>query len=132
MQRRLAALETEDLSLSAEEVEGVVVVARRVQVDSIPALRAMADSLREKMDSGIGVLAAEVDGKGALIAVVSDDLIKQRGANAGQIVRSVAQLTGGSCGGKPHLAQAGARDVGAIDSALSEVTGIVKEVLGKV
>jgi len=132
MQRRLAALETEDLFMGAEEVEGVVVVARRVQVDSIPALRAMADSLREKMDSGIGVLAAEIDGKGALIAVVTDDLIKQRGANAGQIVRSVAQLTGGSGGGKPHLAQAGARDVRAIDSALSEVTVIVKEALGKV
>ncbi|MEE3233893.1 MAG: alanine--tRNA ligase [Candidatus Latescibacterota bacterium] len=131
MQRRLAALEADDLSSGAEEVEGVVVVARRVQVDSIPALRAMADSLREKMDTGIGVLAAEIDGKGALIAVVTDDLVKQRRANAGQIVRSVAQLTGGSGGGKPHLAQAGARNVGAIDSALSEVAGIVKEALIK-
>ena len=132
MQRKLAALEADDLSVGAEEVEGVVVVARRVQAESIPAFRAMADGLREKMATGIGVLATEIDGKGVLLAVVTDDLVKRGDANAGQIVRCVAQLTGGSGGGKPHLAQAGARDLGAIDSALSQVTDIVKEALGKV
>jgi len=77
------------------------------------------------------VLAAEFDGKGSFIAVVTDDLIKEKGLKAGDIVRSVAQLTGGSGGGKPHLAQAGARDVAKIDEALAAVADIVTEQLGK-
>ena len=129
MQRKVAAAEAEDLSVGAEKVKDIVVVSRRVHVDSVSTLRAMADSLREKMVTGVGVLAAEIDGKGALIAVVTEDLVKQRGINAGKIVRSVAKLTGGSGGGKPHLAQAGAPEVGAIDSALSKVASIVKKEL---
>ena len=92
MQRKLAALEADELSVGAVEVEGVVVVARRVQAESIPAFRAMADGLREKMATGIGVLATEIDGKGVLLAVVTDDLVKRGDANAGQIVRSVCLL----------------------------------------
>ncbi|MFT7694267.1 MAG: alanyl-tRNA synthetase, partial [Candidatus Latescibacterota bacterium] len=53
------------------------------------------------------------------------------GLKAGDIVRSVAQLTGGSGGGKPHLAQAGVRDLEKIDEALAAVAGIVSEQLGK-
>ncbi len=130
MRRKLAALEADDLS-GAQQVDGFAVVARRTQVDDVPALRAMADSLREKLGSGVGVLGAEFGGKGSFIAVVTDDLIKERGLKAGDIVRSVAQLTGGSGGGKPHLAQAGARDVEKIDEALAAVAGIVAAHLGK-
>lgn len=130
MRRKLAALEADDLS-GAQEVDGCAVVARRTQVDDVSALRAMADSLREKLGTGVGVLGAEFGGKGSFIAVVTDDLIKERGLKAGDIVRSVAQVTGGSGGGKPHLAQAGARDVAKIDEALAAVAGIVAEHLGK-
>lgn len=130
LRRKLASLEADDLSGSVE-VEGCTIVARRTQVEDVPALRAMADSLREKLSSGVGVLAAEFDGKGSFIAVVTDDLIKEKGLKAGDIVRSVAQVTGGSGGGKPHLAQAGARDVAKIDEALAAVADIVTEQLGK-
>ena len=57
--------------------------------------------------------------------MVTDDLIKGRGLKAGDIVREVAQLAGGSGGGKPHLAQAGGRDPGKIDEALAAVGDIV-------
>ncbi|MGY8822723.1 MAG: alanine--tRNA ligase [Candidatus Latescibacterota bacterium] len=131
MRRKLAVLEANDLSAGAEEVDGILVIARRTEVEDVPALRAMADGLREKMESGVGVLGAQFDGKGSFIAVVTDDLIKGRGLKAGDIVRSVAQLTGGSGGGKPHLAQAGVRDLEKIDEALAAVAGIVSEQLGK-
>jgi len=129
MRRRLAAFEAGDMEAGAEEVGGIKIIARRTDVEDVPALRAMADGLREKLGSGVGVLGAEFDGKGSFIAVVTDDLIKEQGLKAGDIVRSVAQLTGGSGGGKPHLAQAGARDLQKMDEALAAVTGIVAELL---
>ena len=129
LRRRVAALETSDLSNGASEVAGIRVVARRTEAEDVPSLRAMADGLRESLGSGVGVLGADIGGKVSFIAVVTDDLIKARGLKAGDIVRSVAQLAGGSGGGKPHLAQAGGRDPGKLDEALAQVTSIVEQQL---
>ena len=129
LRRRVAALETSDLSNGSREVEGVRVVARRTEAEDVPSLRAMADGLRESLGSGVGVLGADIGGKVSFIAVVTDDLIKGRGLKAGDIVRGVAQLAGGSGGGKPHLAQAGGRDPGKLDEALEQVVGIVEQQL---
>ena len=129
LRRRVAALETSDLSNGAREVEGVRVVARRTEAEDVPNLRAMADGLRESLGSGVGVLGADIGGKVSFIAVVTDDLIKSRGLKAGDIVRGVAQLAGGSGGGKPHLAQAGGRDPGKLDEALEQVAHIVEQQL---
>ena len=129
LRRRVAALETSDLSNGAREVEGVTVVARRTEVEDVPSLRAMADGLRESLGSGVGVLGADIGGKVSFIAVVTDDLIKGRGLKAGDIVRGVAQLAGGSGGGKAHLAQAGGRDPGKLDEALEQVAHIVEQQL---
>ena len=129
LRRRVAVLETSDLSNGAREVEGVTVVARRTEVEDVPSLRAMADGLRESLGSGVGVLGADIGGKVSFIAVVTDDLIKGRGLKAGDIVRGVAQLAGGSGGGKAHLAQAGGRDPGKLDEALEQVAHIVEQQL---
>ena len=129
LRRRVAALETSDLSSEAHDVAGVRVVARRTEAEDVPSLRAMADGLRESLGSGVGVLGADIGGKVSFIAVVTDDLIKGRGLKAGDIVRGVAQLAGGSGGGKPHLAQAGGRDPGKLDEALAQVAHIVEQQL---
>lgn len=129
LRRRVAALETSDLSNGSREVEGVRVVARRTEAEDVPSLRAMADGLRESLGSGVGVLGADIGGKVSFIAVVTDDLIKGRGLKAGDIVRGVAQLAGGSGGGKPHLAQAGGRDPSKIDEALEQAADIVEQQL---
>ena len=129
LRRRVAALETSDLSNGAREVAGVRVVARRTEAEDVPSLRTMADGLRESLGSGVGVLGADIGGKVSFIAVVTDDLIKGRGLKAGDIVRGVAQLAGGSGGGKPHLAQAGGRDPGKLDEALEQVAHIVEQQL---
>ena len=125
LRRKVAALEAGDMSSGALDVDGVKVVAQRTDVDDVPSLRTMADGLRESMGSGVGVLGADIGGKVSFIAVVTDDLIQGRGLKAGDIVRDVAQLAGGSGGGKPHLAQAGGRDPGKIDEALAAVGDIV-------
>ena len=129
LRRRVAALETSDLSSGAQQVQGVAVVARRTQAEDVPSLRTMADGLRESLGSGVGVLGADIGGKVSFIAVVTDDVIKDRGLKAGDIVRGVAQLAGGSGGGKAHLAQAGGRDPDKLDSALEQVAHIVEQQL---
>ncbi|MFA6110926.1 MAG: alanine--tRNA ligase [Candidatus Latescibacterota bacterium] len=127
VQRRLADREGAELSGAAQEVDGVKVVATRVEVADVQDLRVRADGLRESLGSGVGVLGALVDGKVAFIAVVTDDLIADRGLKAGDLVKAVAALAGGSGGGKPHLAQAGGRHPEKLDAALAAVPGIVGE-----
>ena len=129
LRRRVAALEASNNLNEAREVQGIKVVAQRTQAEDVPSLRAMADGLRESLGSGVGVLGADIGGKVSFIAVVTDDLIKGRGLKAGDIVRGVAQLAGGSGGGKPHLAQAGGRDPSKLDEALEQVAGIVEQQL---
>jgi alanyl-tRNA synthetase len=118
-----------DLVGEATMVGDVRVVASRVNLDDRDALLQMADGLREKLGSGVGVLGGEVDGKVAFLCVVTDDLI-QRGVKAGDVVKAVASVAGGSGGGKPHLAQAGGKDSGKIDEALSTVVSVVEAMLG--
>ena len=67
-------------------------------------------------------MISEIEGKVGIVAVVSDDLIKERKILAGNIVKQVAQIVGGSGGGRPHLATAGGKDVTKIDEALDSVT----------
>ncbi|HEY3251855.1 MAG TPA: DHHA1 domain-containing protein, partial [Ignavibacteria bacterium] len=64
-------------------------------------------------------------------AVVSDNLIKEKGLNAGKIAGDVAKILGGGGGGKPHLATAGGKDVNKIKEALSKLPGIVEGYLKK-
>ena len=127
--RRAAGDSAADLTTGAIDIDGVRVVASRVQVDDIEALRSMADGIREGLTYGVGVLGADVAGKVSFIAVVTDDLIKDRGLRAGDVVKAVALIAGGSGGGKPHMAQAGGKDAGKIDEAIAAVPEIISRCL---
>ncbi len=109
---------------------GIRAVAGRVEADDIQSLRALADGLRERLQTdGAGVLATLVDGKVAMIAVVTDDLSKTGRLKAGDLVGRVAKMIGGRGGGKPHMAQAGGGDSGKLDEALSNVPDIIETLL---
>ncbi len=103
-------------------VNGINIFKGKVDVSNMDELKSIGDELREKMKSGVGVLISEIDGKVGIVAVVSDDLIKEKKILAGNIVKQVAQIVGGSGGGKPHLATAGGKDVSKIGEALDSVT----------
>ncbi|NUO84397.1 hypothetical protein HUU05_30345, partial [candidate division KSB1 bacterium] len=81
--------------------------------------------------SGVGLLAAIMDGKLSFACVVTDDLIKNKNLKAGDLVKRVAQITGGSGGGRPHLALAGGKDVQRMPEALASVAQIVKEMTNR-
>ncbi|MFT6628585.1 MAG: alanyl-tRNA synthetase, partial [Flavobacteriales bacterium] len=97
-----------DLVNQAVDVAGVAVLAAEVQSDSRDALLAMADGLRDKLpESAIALLAAKVDGKPALIVMVTDAAFKGHKIKAGDLINDVASHVGGRGGGRPTLAQAG-------------------------
>ena len=129
IQRQAVQQEAAQFAEQAEMVEGVNVVVRRIETEDVGSMRNMADGLLSHLGSGVGVLGAVVNGKVCFVAVVTDDLISGRKLRAGDIVRGVAELAGGSGGGKPHMAQAGGRDPEKVDLALAAVPDIVRQAL---
>ncbi len=125
---KLAGRLSQELLDGAREVDGVRIIAARVEVAGVEPLRELADSLRTEMKSGVAVLSTAVDDKIVFLAMVTDDLVK-RGVKAGDLVNRVAKLTGGGGGGKPNLAQAGGRDRSRWQEALDSVVPAVRSML---
>ncbi len=114
----------QQLVASATDVKGTRYVVARVEVQDVKSLQALGDAVREALGSGVALLGASLaDGKGALLAVSTDDA-RDRGLRADTIVRDVAATVGGRGGGKPHMAQAGI-DASQLDAALGAGAGIV-------
>jgi alanyl-tRNA synthetase len=126
LERQLAEMETklargraEDLVASARQVNGVGVVAGRIDGLDADGLRAVADTLRDRLGSGVVCVGSASDGKVSLVAAVTRDLVKR--FHAGKLIQEVAQAAGGRGGGRPDLAQAGAPDASRLDAALALV-----------
>jgi alanyl-tRNA synthetase len=113
---------------TAQSVNGVRVIAAEVAVHSNDELRALGDRIRAGMGSAAAVLIARLGERVALFALVSDDLIS-RGVRADAIVKEIAALTGGSGGGRPHMAQGGVGDASRIGLALERAPEIVRQLL---
>ena len=111
----------------ATTIAGTPFVCARVDAADAKALQALGDSVREALGSGVALLGAVfADGKGALLAVATDDA-RDRGLRADVIVREVAATVGGRGGGKPHMAQAGI-DAASVDAALASASAVVTRV----
>jgi alanyl-tRNA synthetase len=99
------------------EVEGVKVLVREAPGAPAGELRDMADMLRQRLGSGVVVLASRGEGKVALVVAVSDDLADR--VPAGDLVKAVAAHVGGGGGGRPQFAQAGGREPEKLPQALA-------------
>ncbi|MFG6159124.1 alanine--tRNA ligase [Halomonas sp. 1390] len=127
LKAKLASAAGNDMLGEAHEVEGVKVLAKRLEGVAGKELRGMLDQLKNKLGSGIvvlGVADAEA-GKVSLIAGVTDDLTAR--VKAGELVNHVASQVGGKGGGRPDMAQAGGSDVSALPGALASVPVWVEE-----
>jgi alanyl-tRNA synthetase len=111
-----------------KEIRGVKVLAHRADNLERAQLRTLVDQLREKLGSGVVVVGSAADGNVSLIAGVTKDLTSR--IQAGKVVGAVAAKVGGKGGGRPDLAEAGGKDVAALDSALAAVYNIVETLLG--
>ena len=127
-QKRKGALgQLDDLSSQVQLVKGVKVIAAEVANTDREGLRQLVDSLRQKLGSGIVALGMPEDGKVALIAGVTKDLIGK--VHAGKLIQQLAQKVGGSGGGRPDLAEAGGKDTAALKSALQSIPSLLEPLL---
>ena len=127
MERRMSLQRAESLLSSARDVDGVKVLAARVDASGSDSLREMGDYLRDKLGSGVIALGAVVNERPILAVMVTNDLTSGRGLNAANIARSAARLMGGGGGGRPNVAQAGGRDPSKLDEALALVPDLTRE-----
>ena len=132
LRRRLAAVEAqtgasvaEQLAANPVEIDGVPVVAGRVEVESASALRSAGDEVRRRLDDAVIVLGAVADERPLFVAMITPGLV-ERGLHAGKLIGGVAQIAGGGGGGKPEKAQAGGRDASQLDAAIAAVPEAVR------
>ena len=114
---------------NAVDVKGVKVLVHRADHLERGQLRTLVDNLKQRAGEGVVVLAsAQPEGKVAIIAGVTPGLTRR--IQAGKLVGAVAQIVGGSGGGKPEIAEAGGKDRAAIGAALAAVPETVAALLG--
>jgi len=120
---KLARSRAEELVRAARQVNGVAVVTGRIDGLDADGLRAVADTLRDRLGSGVVCVGSVVDGKVNLVAAVTTDLVKR--VQAGRLMQEVARAVGGRGGGRPDLAQGGGPDPSRLDDALKLVHDLV-------
>jgi alanyl-tRNA synthetase len=110
-----------------QTVDGVKLIAKRVAGLEKGALRGLSDTLRDRLGTGVVVIASENDGKVALVVSVSKDLTSK--IKAGDLVKQLAPIVGGGGGGRADFAEAGGKDADKIDQLLRAAPQVVKTAL---
>lgn len=121
----IAKAQVSDVADKVKDVKGVAVLAQKVNADSMDALRNLGDQMRDKV-GGVVVLAAAISDKVSILTMATKDAVA-KGVHAGNVVKAVAKICGGGGGGRPDMAQAGAKDASKIDEALSAAYGIIED-----
>ncbi|MBO5494712.1 MAG: alanine--tRNA ligase, partial [Eubacterium sp.] len=126
----IARLKSADLFAKPDEVEGLDVYVALIENTTPDALRKMGDSLKDKGDNTVAVIAGvnEDKTKANLVAVCGKGAIA-KGVKAGDLVREIAKLAGGGGGGRPDSAMAGAKDVSKLNDALAAVKDKIRELI---
>lgn len=119
LKNKLAKDSLGDVLNNVIKIKDVNLLTVKLENTDMDALRNLGDSLKEKIDNAVIVLAAVNDGKVNLIAMASDEAVKL-GAHAGNIIKAAAACVGGGGGGRPNMAQAGGKNPAGIDNALKE------------
>ena len=123
---KLAAIEVDSLVENAAAIGETKLVVKKFEGVKPDELRTMGDKVRDKCADSVAVFASVNSEKGTIFVAVGKEALA-KGANAGKIVKAVAQVTGGNGGGKPDNAMAGAKDLSKLDEALAKAEEIVTE-----
>jgi alanyl-tRNA synthetase len=103
----------------ARDLGGVKVLGVRTPVADRGALRELAEKLRDRLGDSIVLVGSEAEGKAQLVLTVSKSLTNR--FRAGDLIRPIAEIVGGSGGGRPDMAQAGGTDPARLDEAIEAV-----------
>jgi alanyl-tRNA synthetase len=128
LNQQIADMKSNNIFDNVKDVDGVSVVSGVFSNTKPDVLRQMGDKAKDKYSNVVGVFIGEVDGKGSICAVCGKDAIA-KGVKAGDVVRAIAQLTGGKGGGRPDSAMAGVGDFSKVDSAIAELENVVKSLI---
>ncbi len=115
---RLSNMEAKNLTSEVKEINGVRLLAKKVNVQDMNSLRNMVDELKTKLGSAVVILGTSNDGKVNLSAGVTKDLV-EKGYHAGKLIKEVASRCGGGGGGRPDMAQAGGKNPEKLEEALA-------------
>ncbi|MBQ2676765.1 MAG: alanine--tRNA ligase [Clostridia bacterium] len=129
---KMAASKVNDILKNAKQVGAVKVIAVTMPETAPDALRTMCDNIKAQFDDAVAVIAGTQKEKGTVTfcACCGKDAVKS-GAHAGNLVREVAKLAGGSGGGRPDSAMAGGKDISKVDAAISAVEELVLAQINK-
>lgn len=119
LQRLQAASLASGIIEAASNHGGAHLAVARIEVSSADTLKEVADRIRDRLKPSLVVLGANVDGRPAFVVAATPDLV-ERGIHAGNLVREIAKVAGGGGGGRPDMAQAGAKDGSRLDAAVEE------------
>ena len=124
---RRNALQAAELLLDMrQDVNGVSVLAARVDASNADSLREISDWLRDKMGSGIVILGAVINERPTISIGITRDLVAA-GADAREYARDLGRIIGGGGGGRPDMAQAGGRDASRLDDAIAGATDLARQ-----
>ena len=123
------ALSIADEILKAKvNINGIDLITYKVENMDMNSLRNLGDEIRNRIESGVIVLASVHEGKISFVSMVTKDMVT-KGIHAGNIIKEVAKVTGGGGGGRPDMAQAGGKNINKVEEALNIVPTIIKEQL---
>jgi len=125
LKSKLAAGALDEVIAKAKDVKGVKCIVYSFEGMSIDDLRGIGDKLRDKYESSVVILTTTDGDKLSIVGMASKQAVA-KGAHAGNIIKEVAKLTGGSGGGRPDMAQGGIKDASKLNEALSLVEGILQ------
>lgn len=115
----------DELAKKAEAINGVNFIAQKVSLPNADAIKNLAYQLKDVVSNLFLVLAADIDGKPSLTVMIAENLVKEKGLNAGNIVRELAKEIQGGGGGQPFYATAGGKDASGLDRALEKARSFV-------
>lgn len=121
----ITKLKSSDAFSKGVEISGLEVFVARLDGTPADALRKTGDDLKNKGENVVGVIAGVNGDKASIVAVCGKEAIA-KGVKAGDLVREIAKLAGGSGGGRPDSAMAGAKDISKLDDALAAACDIIK------
>ena len=125
---QLAGAASSDLLRQVVDIDGISLLAARVDVENKQSLRQLGDRLRDSLQSGVIVLGTVVNGSPSLLAMVTPDVVA-RGVKAGALIGAIAPHVDGRGGGRPELAEAGGKNPQGLDAALlaarDTLTGLI-------
>ncbi|MBU1371638.1 MAG: alanine--tRNA ligase [Bacteroidetes bacterium] len=110
----------EDLKAKAQSINGINFIAETVALPNAEAIKNLAYQLKDIVEDMFLVLAADIDGKPLLTVMISDNLVKDKGMNAGNLVRELAKEIQGGGGGQPFFATAGGKNLAGLSAALEK------------